>query len=96
MRCPEGWQCLDGSLYVDGEGKPWMVFCHEWTQVQDGQICIIPLSDDLGHAVGEPQVLFHASDAPWREDRLGYMPEKGMTWISGFITDGCFAHRLEG
>lgn len=92
---PEGWQCLDGSLYVDGEGKPWMVFCHEWTQVQDGQICIIPLSEDLGHAVGEAQVLFRASDAPWRDDRLGYMPEEGMTWISGFITDGCFAHRLD-
>ena len=92
---PEGWQCLDGSLYVDKRGKPWMIFCHEWTQVQDGQVCAIPLSDDLGHAIGKAEILFRASDAPWRDDRLGYLPKEGMTWISGFITDGCFAHRLE-
>ena len=90
---PEGWQCLDATLYVDSRGKPWMVFCHEWTQVQDGQICALPLSEDLGEAIGPPLVLFRASDAPWREDRLGYFPEQGMTWISGFITDGCFLHR---
>jgi beta-xylosidase len=92
---PEGWQCLDASLYVDKQGKPWMLFCHEWTQVQDGQIAAIQLSDDLGEATGPPIILFRASDAPWREDRLGYMPEQGMTWISGFITDGCYAHRMQ-
>lgn len=92
---PEGWQCLDGTLYVDKKGKPWMVFCHEWTQVQDGQICAVPLSDDLGRAIGDPLVLFRASEAPWRDDRLGYRPQEGMTWISGFITDGCFPYRTK-
>ena len=90
---PEGWQCLDASLYVDRNEKPWMIFCHEWTQVQDGQVCAIPLSDDLGDAIGPPMILFRSSDAVWREDRLGYYPEEGMTWISGYITDGCFAYR---
>lgn len=90
---PEGWQCLDASLYVDKKNKPWMIFCHEWTQVQDGQICAIPMTDDLANADGDPIILFRASEAPWRDDRLGYLPKEGMTWISGFITDGCFAHR---
>ena len=37
---PDGWQSLDGTLYVDRSGKPWMVFCHEWLQVGDGQMAI--------------------------------------------------------
>ena len=44
---PEGWHCLDGTLYVDRKGAPWLIFCHEWLQVGDGQICAIPLSMDL-------------------------------------------------
>ena len=35
-----------------------MVFCHEWLQVFDGQIAAVPLSDDLGEAIGEPEILF--------------------------------------
>ncbi len=85
---PKGWQCLDGTLYVDKKGKPWMVFCHEWLQVYDGQVCAIPLSDDLGHAVGEPIVLFRASDAPWAA-RLA-----GQDAYNGFVTDGPFLHRM--
>ena len=26
---PKDWECLDGTLFVDETGKPWMVFCHE-------------------------------------------------------------------
>lgn len=85
---PKGWQCLDGTLYVDRKGKPWMVFCHEWLQVFDGQMCAIPLSDDLGHAIGEPIILFRASDAPWGA-RLG-----GQDKHNGLVTDGPFLHRL--
>ena len=49
-------ESLDGTLYVDRSGKPWMVFCHEWLQVGDGQICAIPMSDDLGEAIGDPVI----------------------------------------
>ena len=77
---PNGWQCLDGTLYIDGQGKPWMVFCHEWLQVYDGQIAAVPLSDDLGEATGDPIILFRASDAPWRG--------------SNYVTDGPFLHRM--
>lgn len=79
---PEGWHCLDGTLYTDLKGVPWMVFCHEWLQVGDGQICAVPLSEDLGEAAGDPVILFRASDAPW-------------TGPSG-VTDGPFMHRLPG
>ena len=63
---PENWHCLDGTLYVDKEGNPWMVFCHEWLQVHDGQICAIRMKEDLSDSIGDPVILFRASEAPWR------------------------------
>ncbi|HOJ67555.1 MAG TPA: glycoside hydrolase family 43 protein [Candidatus Hydrogenedentes bacterium] len=78
---PRDWLALDGTLYVDEAGKPWMVFCHEWLQVKDGEIQAIPLSEDLGRAIGEPRLLFRASEAPW----VIQQPDK--------VTDGPFLHR---
>lgn len=82
---PRDWECLDGTLHVDENRKPWMVFCHEWVQVHDGEICCIPLSDDLTHAIGEPTLLFRASEGPW------VVP----LWNSkdNFVTDGPFLYR---
>lgn len=62
---PARWDCLDGTLYVDRDGRPYMVFCHEWIQIGDGEICVMPLTDDLTAAAGEATVLFKSSDAPW-------------------------------
>ncbi len=78
---PAGWLCLDGTLFVDGEGKPWMVFCHEWVQVEDGEIQALPLARDLSKADGPPVLLFRASEAPWVRDRKDK------------VTDGPFLHR---
>jgi len=61
---PEGWHCLDGTLYEDRKGSPWLVFCHEWPQVQDGQIAAARLSGDLSRLEGDPLILFRASEAP--------------------------------
>lgn len=83
---PEGWHCLDGTLYVDRGGQPWMVFCHEWLQVDDGQMCAIRLSEDLGHAISDPIILFRATDAPWTSSITD----------GGGTTDGPFLYRLPG
>ena len=82
---PRHWECLDGTLHVDEKGKPWMVFCHEWVQVHDGEICCIPLSDDLTHAIGDPTLLFRASEAPWVVPLWNSM--------DNFVTDGPFLYR---
>jgi GH43 family beta-xylosidase len=82
---PGDWECLDGTLYVDEAGHPWMIFCHEWLQVQDGEMCVIPLSKDLKSAAGEPVLLFHASDAPWA---IGSGSDQ-----KNYVTDGPFLHR---
>lgn len=84
---PADWMCLDGTLYVDEQGKPWMVFCHEWLQVTDGEICAMPLTEDLSKPAGKPVQLFTASQAAWT------LPgAKGE-----YVTDGPFLYRkLDG
>ena len=62
---PADMVCLDGSLYVDDEGVPYMVFCHEWTQAKDGGIWAVRLKDDLSGADGEAWKLFSASESGW-------------------------------
>ena len=61
---PRNWECLDGTLYVSPSGDPWMVFCHEWVQAGNGEVCAIPLTPDLRAAAGEARILFRAGDAP--------------------------------
>ena len=81
---PRDWECLDGTLHIDHDGTPWMVFCHEWLQIGDGTICAVRLSDDLAAAAGEPVTLFHASDAPWtRELRPGCRVTDGPFLFTG-------------
>jgi GH43 family beta-xylosidase len=64
---PKDWECLDGTLYVE-DGTPYIVFCHEWTQINDGTVCALELTPDLKNAVGEPKLLWRASDAVWKHD----------------------------
>lgn len=83
---PWDWECLDGTLYVDDDELPWLVFCHEWLQVHDGRIVAMPLTDDLSRPAGQPQVLFKASEAPWAHKEVNQRD---------FVTDGPFLHRTE-
>ena len=63
---PANLMTLDGTLYVDPQGKPWMVYAHEWIQARNGTMEAIPLKDDLTAAEpAAPIVLFKASEAPW-------------------------------
>ena len=79
---------LDGTLYIEEDGKPWMVYCHEWIQTIDGTIEAIPLTDDLTDACGEPILLFKGSEASWDtgEPTDGYDGKI-------HVTDGCQLYR---
>jgi GH43 family beta-xylosidase len=72
---------LDGTLWVE-QGVPHLVYCHEWVQIRDGTIKVARLKHDLSEIVGEPRLLFKASDASWTprgRDR--------------YVTDGPALHR---
>ena len=91
---PDGWACLDGTLHID-DASPWLVFCHEFIQCGDGEVCAMPLTADLRTSAGDAVRLFRASEAQWA------VPLKGMEDIAEapgphFVTDGPFLHRGAG
>ena len=59
---PREWMTLDGTLVVDG-GVPYMVFCHEWCQIADGEMCYAKLSPGFKTLAEKPSTMFKASDA---------------------------------
>jgi len=88
---------LDGTLYLDEEGQPWMVYCHEWVQTLDGTIEAVRLSDDLSSAVGEPILLLSGSAAPWLGSAATSESEHGGLSSDAeplvYVTDGCQLYR---
>jgi beta-xylosidase len=76
---PADWDSIDGTLYVDPEGQPWMVFVHEWTCMPGGigSFAAARLSEDLTHFVSEPIELFKANEP---------------AWAAAGVTDGCWMY----
>ena len=60
-----------------------MIFCHEWVEIVDGSIDYVQLSSDLSKPVGNPQKMFHASDAKWS------------TGKDSKVTHGCFLFKTK-
>ena len=83
---PESWACLDGTLYVAKNGDPYLIFCHEWKQVQDGEICAVRLNNALDGTIGDPFLLFKASQGK---------PAVRPFLFRNYVTDGPFCFRTE-
>jgi len=92
---PPNWQCLDGTLFVEADGTPWIIFCHEWVQIHNGSICTMQLSPDLKKAVSPPVFLFSASEAPWALSLTGWDGEDPRYHFPTYVTDGPFLFRLK-
>lgn len=84
---PGEWPSLDGTLWVE-KGVPYMVFCHEWTQIMDGTMDAVKLPKDLGVPEEKPFLLFKGSDAPYIN--LSQPDPK-----RSFVTDGCFLFKTQ-
>ena len=78
---PHDWDAIDGTLYVDAQGQPWMVFVHEWTSMPDGMgdFSAARMSEDLTALTDAPIPLFKASALPFRRENK--------------VTDGCWLYR---
>lgn len=83
---PPEWECLDGTLHVEDD-VAYLVFCHEWKDVGDGEVHAVRLSADLRMAAGAPRLLFRASEAPWARS----IPRREFPQV--FVTDGPSMHR---
>lgn len=79
---PPEWDAIDGTLYVDDDGQPWMVFVHEWTSMPDknGGMAAAKLSEDFTHFISEPIQLFLARDPKWAKNG---------------VTDGPYMYKTE-
>ncbi|MGN0772674.1 MAG: glycoside hydrolase family 43 protein [Candidatus Ventricola sp.] len=89
----KGHECLDGTLLID-EGRPYIAFCHEWTELYYGKIKALPMKDDLSASLDEEPIVIvdtEKDSIPWirlmRDDRVSK---------KGLLTDAPFFHRLPG
>ncbi|MCR5841663.1 MAG: glycoside hydrolase family 43 protein [Bacteroidales bacterium] len=85
---PRDWDCIDGTLYEE-DGKIYMIFVHEWTQLIDGTMDYIELAPDLSYTVSpKPVTMFRASELPC----CGEMNSLGEATFGlkmpGWVTDG--------
>ena len=108
---PESQMTLDGTLYVE-DGKPYMVYCHEWIQTGNGKMMRVPLSEDLSSFAGEPVEMFNAlggvhggwvvTDGPffWKSPQSGklHMIWSNMVFMHGYcvLVRTSDSGRLEG
>lgn len=80
---------LDGTFWVDTDGKPYMVYCYEWLQNLNGTIEKIELKSDLSGTIGQGKILFRASDSPWSREKTA----SGEEDRPNKVTDGPFLFR---
>ncbi|MEN2284398.1 glycoside hydrolase family 43 protein [Algoriphagus sp. SE2] len=85
MYLPADKPTLDGTFWVDRDGKPYMVYCYEWLQNLNGTMEKIELKPDLSGSVGEGKLLFKASDSPWSREK-----DKNGNDVPNKVTDGPF------
>lgn len=81
---PADWESLDGTLYLDEAGVPYLVFCHEHNQILDGTVEFLRLREDLTAADSDPVTLFHASSMPLVEPKPAG---------EHYVTDGPFLYK---
>lgn len=81
---------LDGTFWVDSDGRPYMVYCREWLHDHDGTIEYVELKDDLSGPAGENRLMFKASSCPWsRECTADGSIQPNM------VTDGPYVFRTD-
>lgn len=85
---PYEWDCIDGTLYEE-DGHIYMVFVHEWTQLIDGTMDYIELSQDLTQTISEwPVTMFRASAAPFCKEMNTIGEATFGLKMPGWVTDG--------
>lgn len=87
-------ECLDGTLYFDDTGVPWIVFCHEWTEIYYGKIKALPLKKDLSGVEDFSQEMIIVDT---QNDFLPWIRQINDERVAktGYLTDAPFLYRLK-
>jgi hypothetical protein len=92
---PENWSCIDGTVYFE-DGRPYLVFSHSFEDDPKGDMCLLPLLEDLTGAAGEPITLFSAAEAPWAKPVPFAKAEFGMEGEVYFTDGPCLVPMSDG
>ena len=85
---PREWDCIDGTLYEE-DGKIYMIFVHEWTQIIDGTMDYIELSSDLSKNISDwPVTMFRATENPSVKEMNSLGEATFGRKLPGWVTDG--------
>jgi hypothetical protein len=93
---PKNLPCLDGTLFIDQQGNPWIVYSRGAEGIpgiapgiQDGEMYARKLVQDLSAAEGDPVLLFKSSDANWSRPLI-LPPSSPMKLQLGLADDPLF------
>lgn len=81
---------LDGTFWVDTNGKPYMVYCGEWLINWNGTMESIELKPDLSGTTGKRKILFFAYDSPWSKEK-----EESGRVVPNKVTDGPYLFKTQ-
>ena len=88
---PANQPTLDATLWVEKDGTPYLIFCHEWLQNWNGTVEKIQLKPDFSGTIeGTRKLLFRAFDSPWSKEN-----DSNGNVIPNKVTDGPFAFRTQ-
>jgi len=80
---------LDATFWIENN-KPYMLYCHEWLQNQNGTVEKIELKPDMTGTIGNGQILFRAFDSPWSREK-----GKEGTIHPNRVTDGPYVFKTQ-
>ncbi|MBN2806783.1 MAG: family 43 glycosylhydrolase, partial [Prolixibacteraceae bacterium] len=80
---------LDGTFWVDTDGKPYMIYCGEWLVNWNGTMEKIELKPDLSGTIGKREIMFFAYDSPWSKE------EQNGRIIPNKVTDGPYLFKTQ-
>lgn len=86
---PADQSTLDATLWVDKKNVPWMIYCHEWVQNNNGTVEKIRLKSDLSGTIGKSTTLFRASESPWSREKIN------QAVLPNRVTDGPYVFRTK-
>ena len=90
---PAEWNCIDGSVFEDADGRLWLLFSRCFEDNARGDMMAVELKADFSGAQSEPILLFSALDAPWSSPVPFAKAEFGMDG-DVYFSDGPCIHKM--
>lgn len=86
---PPHLECLDATLYFE-EGKPYIIYSHEWLQEGGGALYYAPLTSDLKDMEDIPRLILTGKHCGFAK-KLTHKP----TGAKGYVAEGPFLHKYD-